>query len=374
MKIALVVAGGADPSGVEDTVPCLLWLIERLVRAGDTVHVFCLNHGTRPGPWLLAGATVHNAMGTRFVLRLFSQILAEHRRAPFDVVHTAWSIRANLVAIAAAKLLGAPVLLFFGTGELAALPDIGRFGRQLSFRGRLGFKLAVAGADRVAVQSGYLVELARRLGLPTTRMPLGVALDRWPQMDPRRRMAGAPARLLHVGHITPVKDHGLLLDAMAGLHAMGLDFELDVVGIDVAGDGRIARRAGELGLADRIRFHGFLHHQAMRPLFEKADLLIMTSRYEAGPLVVLEAAVAGVPVVGTNVGHLTEWAPMAARVVEPRDGAGLAAIIAEVLADDDLRMRLAIEAQSRALAENADVTTEQFRKLYQDMATISARA
>lgn len=367
MKVALVIPGGADPSGVENRMPCLLWLIERLVRAGDEVHVFCLNHETRQETWQLAGATVRNAMGNRFVFRLFRQILAEHREKPFDVVHTAWSIRANLAAIAAAKFMRVPVLVYFGSAELASLPDISGFERQTSFRGRLSFRAVVAGADRVAVQSGYLVELARGLGVPTTRMPLGVALDRWPQMPPRRRLAGAPARLLHVAHMTPVKDHEMLLAAAAELDARGVSFELDVIGIDVAGDGRIAGRAAELGLADRVRFHGFLPHPAMRPFFEKADLLVMTSRYEAGPLVVLEAATAGVPSVGTNVGHLAEWAPTAARVVEPRDGIGLAAVIAEVLADEDLRLRLATEAQKKSLTENADVTTEQFRKVYREM-------
>lgn len=78
---------------------------------------------------------VHNARGNRHVLRLLDQIIVEHLRAPFDVIHTAWSVRANLTAIVAAKMLRVPVPLYLGAGELAALSDTERFGRQLSLRG-----------------------------------------------------------------------------------------------------------------------------------------------------------------------------------------------------------------------------------------------
>jgi len=367
MRIAIVTAGGADPSGTERVIPCFLWLIERLTREGDEVHVFCLSHGKEPGTWPLLGATIHNAGGNQHVVRLFRQIVAEHRKAPFDVVHTLWSSRANVIAVAAAKWLGLPVLLYYGGGELAALGDTERFGRQLSVRGRFWFHLAAAGANRIGAQSHYIVNLARAQGITAERVPLGVALDRWPPLPPRHRKQGAPAMLLHVGHITAVKDHEMLLSAAARLKAMGLEFELNLIGGDVAGDGAMQRRATELGLAEQVRFHGFLHHHRMRPYFEAADLLVLTSRYEAGPLVVLEAAIAGVPTIGTNVGHLSEWSPLAARVVEPRDSEGLAKAMAELLSNEESRMRLAVEAQERALAENADVTARHFRRIYQEM-------
>lgn len=367
MKIAIVTAGGADPSGTERVIPCFLWLIERLTRGGDELHVFCLFQGKQPGTWPLLGATIHNAGGHNQVVRLFRQIVSEHRRSPFEVIHTLWSPRGNLVAVAAAKWLRLPVLLYYGAGELAALPDIAHFGRQLSPKGRLSFRLAVAGADRIAAQSGYVVELARKRGVSAERIPLGVALDRWSPLPPRRRLDGAPARLLHVAAFTPVKDHGMLLDAVARLKAMGVAFELDVIGVDVAGDGAVERRAVSLGLSGQVRFHGFLQHHAQRPYFEAADLLVVTSRYEAGPLVVLEAGVVGVPTIGTNVGHLSEWAPAAARVVEPRDSVGLAQALADVLADEDARLRLAAQAHERALAENADVTARRFRRIYSEL-------
>src|SRR3546814_9988889 len=83
---------------------------------------------------------------------------------------------------------------------------------------------------------------------------------------------------------------------------------MDVVGVDTL-HGEVQRLATELGLESRVRFRGFRTQRELRPMLAAADLLVMASRHEAGPLVAMEAAVVGVPTVGTAVGHLAEWAP-----------------------------------------------------------------
>ena len=99
-----------------------------------------------------------------------------------------------------------------------------------------------------------------------------------------------------------------------------------------------------------------------------ADLLVMASRHEAGPLVALEAAVAGVPTVGTAVGHLLEWAPGAAATAPVGDATALAGAIARVLGDESLRLAMATAAQRIALAEDADRTAQAFEALYREVA------
>lgn len=365
MKIAILTSGGVDRGGEERVIPCLLWLIERLVQAGDEVHVFSLYQEPEPGTWPLRGATVHNAGSRQPARQMFRQLLAEHRRAPFQVIHASWSLIANLVGVMAGKVLGVPSLVYLGNTELAEIPDIPT--PQASLQQRALLRLAVMTADRVATQSAPMVRQAERKGISAIRLPFGVALDRWPAAPPRFRAPNRPARLLHVGSIIPVKDHAMLLEAAASLRARGVDFEIDVIGEDVAGDGVVRLQAEAQGLAGRVRFHGFLPHNAMRPYFERADLHLVTSRHEAGPLVALEAAVAGVPTVGTSVGHLEEWSPLAARVVAPRDSAALCQAIVELLSDDGARLALAARAQERALAEDADVASRRFREVYAEM-------
>jgi glycosyltransferase involved in cell wall biosynthesis len=195
-----------------------------------------------------------------------------------------------------------------------------------------------------------------------------VDLDSWPGRAPVRRSTGSPARLVHVASLNRVKDQAALLRALAALKQRGVSFEMDVVGEDTL-QGEIQGLAVQLGLAARVRFHGFLTRRRLRPIVETADLMIISSRHETGPVAVLEAAVAGVPTVGTCVGHIAEWAPRAALSVPVGDWAALAGAIGRMLEDEELRLGIAREAHERALAEDADYTAACFRRLYATLST-----
>lgn len=104
--------------------------------------------------------------------------------------------------------------------------------------------------------------------------------------------------------------------------------------------------------------------RALRPHLEAADIMVMSSRHEAGPVVMLEAAAVGVPTVGTAVGHIAEWAPQAAVAVPVGDYSTLAVAILDLLNDEDRRLRIAAEAMKRAVSEDAEYTAQRFRALY----------
>ncbi len=243
------------------------------------------------------------------------------------------------------------------------MPDID-FGLRPYGRGRLWLRAAVTGATEVLVSSTVMQEHAAGLGIEAARVPFGVALDRWPSAPPRRRDPSRPARFIHVGSLNPVKDQRVLLEALRILVAQEVDCHLDVVGVDTL-DGRIQRMAESLSLQERVTFHGFLPHSELRSLMESADLLLLTSRHESGPLVVLEAAIAGVPTVGTAVGHLIDWAPDAAVTVPVGDSQALARETAALLANEERRLRLAEAAQAHTEAEDADWTAMQILDKYE---------
>src|SRR2546429_6811413 len=98
--------------------------------------------------------------------------------------------------------------------------------------------------------------------------------------------------------------------------------------------------------------------------------LFRSSRHETGPLAMLEAAVAGVPTIGTAVGHIAEWAPHAAVSAPVGDSAGLAGAIGRLLNDEDLRVRIAREALQRATREDADYTAKEFQELYSRLVAV----
>jgi glycosyltransferase involved in cell wall biosynthesis len=211
-----------------------------------------------------------------------------------------------------------------------------------------------------------MVQLAAAIGIDARRVPLGIARNDWPPLAPRARGAGEIARLVQVASLNRVKDIGTTVEAMRLLVSRGRAVSIDFIGEDTL-NGEVQGYCARLGLTGQTTFHGFLTQRELRPVMERAHLHIVSSRHEAGPAAALEAAFVGVPTVGTRVGHIWEWSGLAALAVPVRDAAALANAIEQLLDDDAARLRLAREAQRRALAEDADHTAAQFEAMYHEV-------
>jgi glycosyltransferase involved in cell wall biosynthesis len=364
MNIGLVVPGGVDPSGEFRVIPALLALMRRLVRQHE-VRVFALHQQAQPGRWELLGAPVWNIGKRHTRIRGVRTICAQHRVHRLDVIHAIWSGTVGLVAVAASQILRIPSLVHVAGGELVALPEIG-YGGRLTWKGRVREAAVLRGATQVSAASGPMIATLAALGITGRRVPLGVDLDAWPARMPVPRSPQQPARLIHVASLNRVKDQSTLLRALATLRERDIDFEMHVVGEDTLG-GEVQRLAERLGLLARVRFHGFLPQRSLRPLVEASDVMVMSSRHEAGPLVLHEAAVVGVPTVGTAVGEIADWAPRAALAAPVGDAAQLAEHVGTLLRDEDLRLRIAREARLRAMQENADSTARAFESIYETL-------
>jgi glycogen(starch) synthase len=116
----------------------------------------------------------------------------------------------------------------------------------------------------------------------------------------------------------------------------------------------LARR---LGVADRVRFAGFVPDDELVGLLHRADVAVVPSLYEPFGIVALEALAAGTPVVASATGGLAEVldGTGAAELFTPGDPDGLAAALERAL---DPEVRAPAVAQGRALvAERYDWTT-----------------
>jgi glycosyltransferase involved in cell wall biosynthesis len=362
MRIALITPGGVDRSGSHRIIPCMLWLIERLIQAGHDVQVIALHQEPRAGQWGLLDAVVHNIGSRPRLLRAVAKLLALHREQPFDVVHAFWAVFPGLIGSGGQVLAGIPMVLTLPGGDVVRLPEIG-YGGHLTWKSRAVTALSLRAASFVTVPSETMRVHARSVGVDALRVPLGVALDRWPAAPPRRRDPAQPLRLLQIASLNRVKDQPTLLAAAARLRDAHLAFTLDIVGEDTLG-GEIQVAISALKLEDRVRVPGFQPQTKLREWVDRADLLVVSSLSEGAPIAMLEAAVSGVPTVGTAVGHIAEYAPEAAIAVQRRDSGALAAAILRLAGDEDLRLRLAKAAQARAISEDADFTAEAFLELY----------
>lgn len=369
MKIALVVPAGVSNHAMH-TIPALMWLVRRLA-ARHTVNVYALHRAAAPTRATVLGAEVAIDGGLLRHLRVIQAIHAEHRRAPFDLVHAIWAGTVGLVGALAARRIGRPYLVHIAGGELARVHSID-YGGGLNLRHRWTNRWVFRRAAVVSAASAPIVEAARAFGARAVRIPLGVDRETFPPREPVGRDTSRPVRLVQVASLNLIKDQGMLLRALAQVLAAGRDVELDIAGVDGM-NGEIHDLARSLGLATRVRFHGWLDSARVRELMSRADIHVVSSLHEAGPVAMLEAAMLGVPTVGTQVGHVSEWAPDAALTGPPGDATALAANLIRLIDDEPLRLALAAEAQRRALADDADRTVRLIEAQYHSVLATRGR-
>ena len=211
-------------------------------------------------------------------------------------------------------------------------------------------------------------ELVERYAAPGARLynlyP-GLSRDFPILREPRtsRAAPGAPLRLITVARLSPVKGLEDLLYAVAQAVPAGTDLVVELVG-DGPDRERLAALAGELGIADRVRFAGFVGTRAeLVERLDGADVFVLPSRSEGLPHSVVEAMARGLPVIASAIGGLPGLLGEGSGIiVPPRDPGRLAAVLGELAADrarlDDLSARSVArvarfepDAQARQLCE-----------------------
>jgi len=108
--------------------------------------------------------------------------------------------------------------------------------------------------------------------------------------------------VVYVGEFRHIKGADILIDAVARLHADGKPVTLTLAG-DGEELGALKAQVSRLGLGEAVRFIGHVH---ARHGFSKGRVLVVPSRGDSMPYVVIEAAAAGVPMVAANVGGIPE--------------------------------------------------------------------
>jgi glycosyltransferase involved in cell wall biosynthesis len=372
MRIGFVVEGGFDRGGRERVVPALLWLVERLA-GRHQVDVFALRHESRPSTYRLAGATIHDLGGSRprpgpgAAWALFALVREIRRVGPLDVIHGHLAGGPGALAVLAGRLVGTPVLVALADGELTALPEID-YGLQRHWRGRLLAALALRGAQQLTAPSEIAARKARERGLEVEVVPLGVDTAFF---APGSAPSAPPWRLIQVATLSRVKDQGTLLSALRLVVDREPRVHLDLVGEDIL-HGAIRRRRDELGLEAHVTLHGFAPSDRVRDLLQAAHLYVQSSRHEAAGVAVLEAAACGIPVVGTRVGYVADWAAERAVAVDVADAAALAEGILGLLQDAPRRLEMARRARAVVLAQDADWVAARMESLYERL--LSRRA
>ncbi|MCB9897165.1 MAG: glycosyltransferase [Planctomycetes bacterium] len=288
-----------------------------------------------------------------------------------DIVHTHTAKAGVLGRMAASALRPRPVLVHSYHGHVLE----GTFGPRASFAfAALERRLAPRTAALVAVAPEVRDELLRdhRVGRPGQYaiIPPGVDFARTAP-DPRagaelRRALDVPEGAVLVGcvgRLAPVKDVARLLAAWEACRPEPRDpsARLLVMGAGPCEDELRARAAGRPDvLFERPRAE-------LGAVYGALDLLVLPSRAEGLPQVLVEALAAGVPVIASRVGGVPGLVHHGRDgLLVPRgDVAPLAEALSSLLGDAALRARLAAGTRGRSFAEmTADAVAERLAALY----------
>lgn len=359
--IAHITAPGAF-GGLERVVSGLTAAL--VARDADVVLIAVLEPGVPTPAWMapLAAAAVrvevlHVGARDYFVERWHVRSLLE--RHGVQVIHT-HGYRPDLVHGGHARRSG-----------IGTVSTVHGFTRTGGLKGRLNEWLqlrALRRFDAVVAVSKPLVEKLTSVGVSTDRIVLipnaisGASrpLDRG---DARAALSlPTDGRVVGwVGRMSHEKAPITMLEAFA--RTSTTDVILCFIGDGPERDA-CRQRAESLGVAARVRFAGALPDAArFLPAF---DVLGLSSRTEGTPMVLLEAGLAGIPIVATRVGGVPDLLGDGGHLVPADDPAALAAAVDAVLADRHAAAVRAAALRARLQTESsADAWVARHLELYQ---------
>ncbi len=288
----------------------------------------------------------------------------------FDVVHVHWPIPHAPIGLAARWRSRVPVVLTFHGVELTWT------------RGRWPIltpllRHFIRTADAVTANSSYTAGMIQRVyDREVVRIPFGATIEPVAPPGPAAvSTEGRPFELLFVGRLVERKGVHYLLEALARLRT-DVPVYLRVVG-DGPMRGMLERRARDLGVADRVRFDGFVPNDVLSHRFATCDAFVLPAVVDAKGdteglgVVLVEALTYGKPVIASAAGGIVDVIRDGETgiLVPPGDTAALAGAIERLVADPDLGAALAAGGQAHVEREFSwPVIIDRLVSLYRELA------
>jgi len=280
-----------------------------------------------------------------FILFAFSGLMRLLRRWKPDVILAFFGVPAGVVAMIAKMFYKIPYVVSLRGGDVPGFRpyDFGTYHKIIAPLLRRVWKNAAS----IVANSTGLRTLAMKFErhYPIMIIPNGVDVDRF--VAPVERRWDLP-RLLFVGRVVHQKGLDLLFPALGKL--TDLPWELTIVG-DGPEHAALQELAAKLSIAERVHFVGWQRGADLECHYNESNLLVLPSRHEGMPNVVLEAMASGLPVLATRIAGSEELVlpGRTGELVDPESESALEEKLRPLLADPGLRKRLGAAGRQRVV-------------------------
>jgi glycosyltransferase involved in cell wall biosynthesis len=262
-------------------------------------------------------------------LYLFYYFFKDNSTNKFQLLFAFWGYPAGFLVACLAKITRIPCAIYILGSDSTGIASI-NFG---IFHKPIPRRLALWAYNRASLllaisefQKQQLLKYGFRRSL--TIIPWGADPSVY-QFGAKKR--GSILHIVHVGHLTHVKDQTTLLKAVAVISKKH-SVELRIFGVDCM-NGEIQRLSKELGVEKSIQFLDMIPYDQMPEQYAWADIMLHTSLSEGQSMALTEAAACGVLLAGTKVGLLYDLGEDCGLLVDTGDFEGLASKVDGIIND-----------------------------------------
>lgn len=300
-----------------------------------------------------------------FLFSFFWKALKLARRPEIKLIHAHWWIPSGLVGALVSSYVGKPLLITTHGTDIMIL--------KTSVILRILASFVFGRAAHITVVSRFLKETLRSIleipsgkisVLPMPVNPIIFALTRGKKTKKRKT-------ILCVARYTKQKRLDILIDALTLLKQEGLDFKAILIG-EGEEKNNLEKMVENRSLSEEITLLPLMTQHELSHYYRESDVVVLPSENEGFGLVLVEAQLCHIPVIGADSGGITEiiQAEKTGLLFPPGEVQTLANQMKRILTDEDLFLKLASNAhQSARIRFSPENIAKGFFRIYDSLIT-----
>jgi glycosyltransferase involved in cell wall biosynthesis len=331
--------------------PVTYHLSKQIIKYGHQVDIVTMHYKGLASEEFIDGIHVHRVKCLRkrqatcetvemlsFVIMAFPFLMKLTSKNKYDIIHCHFIIPTGILAYLINKFKHIPYIITSHGSDIPGYNE-DRFILEHKFTIPL-LKLIIKQAAQLTTPSNYLKNLILKNvgGYDIKVIPNGIEVDKFGSLKKEKK-------ILMTGRLLPRKGFHYVLEALKGIKS---DYE-----VHIAGDGPYAEELKRIAhsLKMKVVFHGWLDNNSalLKELYETSAIYLLPSQRENASISLLEAMLAGMAVITSNVSGCPETVGDSGLLVRPQDVEGIRANLLKLINDDELCQQLGIRARKRVL-------------------------